>query len=169
MPCSRRRKQSETSACIVCSDDEGSNEPASDLNTEQHESDAEEEGQLSPSVVVDGNDDNDYVSNDNDDDNDDENYKASGEQRPQDSSCEGKEVILNFKGMTRSQQNKSRINTRQNKRGRYTQVADATNSYSMRMMTEIMSAFQDSQREMMQTMLNTTNKNAEDMLSSLIQ
>ena len=69
--------------------------------------------------------------------------------------------------MTRSQQNKSRINTRQNKQGRYTQVVDATNFYSMRMMTEIMSKFQDSQREMMQTMLNTTNKNAEDMLSSL--
>ena len=165
MPRKNRRSQNEPTVRIVCtSDEEGeeSNGPSSGLNLELHDSCSEEDQQLNDTVEMGDNNDMEYVSNVS---NDYDLHQGQAEIQQQDSSGEIEEIIFNLQASAAPQ--RMTMNT-SNNRGNFSLV---DNSDSIQLMTEMMTKCQNellqNQRELMQTMLNSTNKNNAEVLSSL--
>ena len=165
MPRKNRRSQNEPTVRIVCTSDEEGEEssgPSSGLNLELHDSCSEEDQQLNDTVKMGDNNEMEYVSNVS---NEHDLHQGRAERQQQDSSGEDEEIIFNLQASAAPQ--RMTMNT-SNKRGNFS-LAD--NSDSIQLMTEMMTKCQNellqNQRELMQTMLNSTNKNNADVLSSL--
>ena len=108
------------------------------------------------------NNEMEYVSNVS---NEHDLHQGQAEIQQQDSFGEDEEIIFNLQASAAPQ--RMTMNT-SNKRGNF---SPADNSDSIQLMTEMMIKCQNellqNQRELMQTMLNSTNKNNAEVLSSL--
>ena len=161
MPRGRRRAQNESPACnLGTSGEEESNEPSHDLNIEQQGSCSEEDRTLNEGAT---NDKMKYVSTDNSSEH--ESCLGLDIRQGKDSSCEEEEIVFNFPSV-RPQQ-KRRINGR-NKRSDLTMTSNTNNMQMLsEMMTKCQNEMLNNQREMMQSMLTSANKNTAEVLTSL--
>ena len=161
MPRGKRRAQNESPACNLCtSGEEESNEPSHELNIEQQGSFSEEDRTLNEAAT---NDKMEYVSTDNSSEH--ESCLGLDIRQGKDTSCEEEEIVFNFPSV-RPQQ-KRRINGR-NKRSDLTMTSNTNNMQKLlEMMTKCQNEMLNNQREMMQSMLTSANKNTAEVLTSL--
>ena len=146
MPRGPKRTQNRSSACIGCSDGEGVNSPRLEQSDQEsyNDSDSEKGSRQEGLVPIDSDPDN----------AEDIAYSPTCRAEQNEGSCEDEEILLHHTDTLKQHHDIRRNNSQ--------------DLWEIReIMTEMMLKFQESQKDLMQTMFSNANRNIENVLSSL--